>query len=84
MDGEAYSSIFFQNANNSVRVTDDFMRAVDSDSSWTTTEITTGKPSDTYQARDLFNKLADATWQCGDPGIQQRASLRTRLDRGFH
>lgn len=70
MDGEAYSSIFFQNANNSVRVTDDFMRAVEENKEWVTHEVTTGKESLRYQARDLFRKMAEAAWQCGDPGIQ--------------
>ncbi|MBI1908311.1 vitamin B12-dependent ribonucleotide reductase, partial [Candidatus Uhrbacteria bacterium] len=70
MDGEAYSSIFFQNANNSVRVTDGFMRAVEKDEEWVTKEITTGKDSLKYKARDLFRAMAEAAWQCGDPGIQ--------------
>lgn len=70
MDGDAYGSIFFQNANNSVRVTDDFMQAVENGAKWTTKEVTSGKPSDTYEARDLMNKMADAAWTCGDPGIQ--------------
>lgn len=70
MDGEAYSSIFFQNANNSVRVTDDFMRAVEADGTWVTHEVTTGNPSVSYKARELMRKMADAAWQCGDPGIQ--------------
>ncbi len=70
MDGEAYGSVFFQNANNSVRVTDDFMRAVEADGPWITHEVTTGKPSLAYQARDLWRKMSEAAWQCGDPGIQ--------------
>jgi ribonucleoside-diphosphate reductase alpha chain len=70
MDGDAYGSIFFQNANNSVRVTDEFMKAVEADANWTTKEVTTGKDSVTFKARDLFRKMAEATWQCGDPGIQ--------------
>lgn len=70
MDGEAYGSIFFQNANNSVRVTDDFMRAVENDGEWVTHEITTGKPSLQYKARELMRKMSEAAWQCGDPGIQ--------------
>ncbi|HTS58587.1 MAG TPA: vitamin B12-dependent ribonucleotide reductase, partial [Terriglobales bacterium] len=70
LDGEAYSSIFFQNANNSVRVTDDFMRAVAEGQEWTTRIVTSGEPANTYRARDLMRKIAEAAWQCGDPGIQ--------------
>jgi ribonucleoside-diphosphate reductase alpha chain len=70
LDGEAYSSIFFQNANNSVRVSDDFMKAVASDQDWVTRKVTTGDPVKTYRARDLMRKIAEAAWQCGDPGLQ--------------
>lgn len=70
MDGAAYSSIYFQNANNSVRVNDKFMKAVEGDEEWVTKEVTTGRPSVTYRACDLMHKIADATWQCGDPGMQ--------------
>ncbi len=70
MDGDAYASIFFQNANNSVRVTDAFMEAVEADAPWVTKEVTTGNDSVSYQARDLFRKMAQAGWDCGDPGIQ--------------
>jgi ribonucleoside-diphosphate reductase alpha chain len=70
IDGEAYSSIFFQNANNSVRVTDDFMQAVVEDKDWSTRRITNGQPMNTYKARDLMSKIAEAAWQCGDPGMQ--------------
>ncbi len=70
MDGEAYGSIYFQNANNSVRVTDDFMRAVEADAEWVTHEVTTGKPSLTYKAREVMRSMAECAWQCGDPGIQ--------------
>jgi ribonucleoside-diphosphate reductase alpha chain len=70
IDGEAYSSIFFQNANNSVRVTDDFMEAVVEDKDWVTRRVTTGEPIASYRARDLMRKLAESAWQCGDPGMQ--------------
>jgi len=70
LGGEAYSSIFFQNANNSVRVTDDFMRAVIEDKDWVTHQITTGEPVKSHRARDLMKKIAEAAWQCGDPGMQ--------------
>ena len=69
-DSEAYSSIFFQNANNSVRVTDEFMRAVESDGSFTTRTVKERTPVNEFKARDLMHTLAEATWQCGDPGMQ--------------
>ncbi len=69
-NGEAYSSVFFQNSNNSVRVTDEFMRAVEADGEWHTHAILDGQVMDTYQARDLFRQIAEATWVCGDPGMQ--------------
>jgi ribonucleoside-diphosphate reductase alpha chain len=68
--GGAYDSVFFQNANHSVRVTDAFMRAVLADGEWTTHAVTTGKPMHTYRARELMRKMAEAAWVCGDPGIQ--------------
>ncbi|MFZ3210785.1 MAG: vitamin B12-dependent ribonucleotide reductase, partial [Terriglobales bacterium] len=69
-DSEAYSSIFFQNANNSVRVTDEFMLAVERDADFSTRAILGGRVVNTYKARDLLEKIAKATWQCGDPGMQ--------------
>jgi ribonucleoside-diphosphate reductase alpha chain len=75
IDGEAYSSIFFQNANNSVRVTDEFMKAVVEDKEWTTRQISTGEPAKTYRARDLMKKIAEAAWQCGDPGMQFHTTI---------
>jgi ribonucleoside-diphosphate reductase alpha chain len=70
VDGEAYSSIFFQNANNSVRVGDDFMRAVEQDSLWQTRERRTGEIVHNYKARDLMRRIAQSTHICGDPGMQ--------------
>jgi ribonucleoside-diphosphate reductase alpha chain len=75
IDGEAYSSVFFQNANNSVRATDEFMKAVVEDKEWTTRQISTGKPARTYRARDLMKKIAVAAWQCGDPGMQFHTTI---------
>src|SRR5215472_7095310 len=69
-DAEAYSSIFFQNANNSVRVTDDFMYAVLRDTDFSTRAVKDGRPITTYKAKELLYKIADATWHCGDPGMQ--------------
>ncbi|HTC77082.1 MAG TPA: vitamin B12-dependent ribonucleotide reductase, partial [Terriglobales bacterium] len=60
----------FQNANHSVRVTDDFMRAVVEDKDWWTKNVTDGQPADKLRARDLMMKIADSTWHCGDPGMQ--------------
>src|SRR4030095_15274400 len=70
VDGEAYSSIFFQNANHSVRVTDDFMQAVMNDGEWTTRAIVTGEPVETLKARDLMRMIAESAYICGDPGMQ--------------
>ena len=68
--GPAYASVFFQNSNNSVRVTDDFMRAVLDDKDWTTHAVRDGSPMATYKARDLMHQIAEATHICGDPGMQ--------------
>jgi ribonucleoside-diphosphate reductase alpha chain len=68
--GIAYSSIFFQNSNNSVRVTDDFMRAVLDDGKWETHAITDGRVMGSYRARDMMRMIAEGTWICGDPGMQ--------------
>ncbi len=69
-DSDAYSSIFFQNANNSVRVTDDFMVAVMRDTDFSTRAIVDGGIVNTYKAKDLLQKISEATWRCGDPGMQ--------------
>jgi ribonucleoside-diphosphate reductase alpha chain len=68
--GTAYNSVFFQNSNNSVRVTDEFMRAVLDDSTWQTRAVTTGEVLDTYKAREMMRLIAEGTWVCGDPGMQ--------------
>lgn len=75
IDGPAYSSIYFQNANNSVRVTDEFMQAVENDEDWVTKEVLTKNPSLTYKARDLMGKISEAAWQCGDPGMQYDTTI---------
>jgi len=74
-NGEAYSSIFFQNANHSVRVTDEFMDAVVEDREWQTHAITTGEVVDTHRARDVFRRMAETAWACGDPGIQYDTTI---------
>src|SRR5467141_279700 len=68
--GGAYDSVQFQNANNSVRVSDEFMRAVESDKKWETKAVVDGRVIDSYKARDLWREIAEATWICGDPGLQ--------------
>ncbi len=75
IDGEAYASVFFQNANHSVRVTDDFMRAVEEDRDWWTRNVTDGKPIQQLRARDLLREMAESAWQCGDPGIQYDTTI---------
>src|ERR1700674_1230921 len=74
-DSDAYSSIFFQNANNSVRVTDDFMVAVMRDTDFSTRAIVDGRVVNTYKAKDLLEKISEATWQCGDPGMQYDSTV---------
>jgi len=74
-DSEAYSSIFFQNANNSVRVTDEFMAAVESDSTFYTRTVKHRQPVKEYRARDIMHAIAEATWQCGDPGMQYDTTI---------
>jgi ribonucleoside-diphosphate reductase alpha chain len=70
LNGPAYASIFFQNSNNSVRVSDEYMHALESDGTWSTKAVVTGDVVETHKARDLMNMIADAAHQCGDPGIQ--------------
>ncbi len=74
-DSEAFTSIFFQNANNSVRVTDEFMHAVETDGVFTTHTVKGKEPVREYRARDLMHQIAEATWQCGDPGMQYDTTI---------
>ncbi len=69
-DSEAYSSIFFQNANNSVRVSDEFMRAYENDGEFWTRTVKDHVPVKKHKARDIMHKIAESTWLCGDPGMQ--------------
>ena len=75
IDGEAYGSVFFQNSNNSVRVTDDFMRGALSGGRWQTRARTTGEVVDTYDAAELWGMLAEAAWSCADPGVQYDSTI---------
>ncbi len=70
IDGEAYSSVYFQNANNSVRATDEFMQAVVEDKPWGLRGVIDGKEVESVRAQDLMHLIAEATWHCGDPGMQ--------------
>jgi ribonucleoside-diphosphate reductase alpha chain len=74
--GGAYDSVQFQNANHSVRVTDDFMRAVIDDKEWKTRAVVDGRTIDTYKARDVWKEIADAAWICGDPGLQFDSTIQ--------
>ena len=70
LDGAAYSSVFFQNANNSVRATDEFMQAIADDGNWRTRFIKSKEVAEELRARDLLRMIAEAAWACGDPGMQ--------------
>ncbi len=73
--GGAYDSVFYQNANHSVRTTDEFLQAVLDDGEWTTRSVTSGEPMETHRARELMEKIAEATWVCGDPGMQYDTTI---------
>ena len=70
LDGKDIHSVQYQNANNSVRVTDEFMQAVEDDKDWDLKAVTTGKTVKTVRAKDLFRQFSEAAWQCADPGMQ--------------
>ncbi len=75
IDGPAYGSIYFQNANNSVRVNDEFMSAVEADDEWVTKAVTTGEPVQTWRAKELMGLMSESAWKCGDPGIQYDTTI---------
>ena len=75
LDGRDAYSIQYQNANNSVRVTDEFMRAVEQDQDWRLKAVTTGETLETLRARDLMREVAQAAWECADPGMQYDTTI---------
>jgi len=75
LDGPAYNTVSFQNANNSVRVSDEFMQALENDGEWQTKAIVTGKTIETLKAQEIMRAMADAAWTCGDPGIQYDTTI---------
>ena len=75
LNNEAYGSVMFQNANLSVRVTDDFMEAVERDGDWITKSVTTGEDIETLKARSLMDDIAEGTRVCGDPGLQYHSTI---------
>ncbi len=76
IDGDGFTSIQYQNANNSVRVTDDFMHAVEADDEWRLTARKTGEPvGEPLQARELMREIAEAAWRCADPGVQYDTTI---------
>lgn len=75
LNGKDNFSVQYQNANNSVRVTDEFMQAVEADADWHLKAVTTGKTVKTIKARDLFRQFAQAAWECADPGMQYDTTI---------
>src|SRR5687767_15522700 len=75
IDGDGFTSIQYQNANNSVRLTDEFMRAVEEDGDWDLTARADGSVVETVRARDLMNEIAEAAWRCADPGVQYDTTI---------
>ncbi|MCI0595752.1 MAG: adenosylcobalamin-dependent ribonucleoside-diphosphate reductase, partial [candidate division Zixibacteria bacterium] len=77
INGEAWKSIQFQNANNSIRVTDEFMKAVEADGPWNLKEVKSGKVIETVPAKEILRQAAQAAWQCGDPGMQYDSTINS-------
>ena len=75
LDSDSFHSIQYQNANNSVRVSDEFMQAVEAGGQWELLARTTGEPTEKLEARDLMNQIADAAWRCADPGVQYDTTI---------
>ncbi|MFB3892526.1 MAG: vitamin B12-dependent ribonucleotide reductase [Phycisphaerae bacterium] len=75
MTGDAYASVMYQNANLSVRVTDEFMQAALDDKEWQTHAVTTGEPMVKHKAKDLLRAIGEGTWVCGDPGVQYHTTI---------
>src|SRR4051812_7174383 len=75
LDSEHFASIQYQNANNSVRVTDEFMERAERGETWETIARVTGKPVESYDARDLLGQIAEAAWKCADPGVQYDTTI---------
>jgi ribonucleoside-diphosphate reductase alpha chain len=76
IDGDGFKSIQYQNANNSVRITDEFMRAVEADGEWRLTARANGEPvGEPIQARELMREIAEAAWRCADPGVQYDTTI---------
>ncbi|MBA3437365.1 MAG: vitamin B12-dependent ribonucleotide reductase, partial [Thermoleophilaceae bacterium] len=76
IDGAGFASIQYQNANNTVRLSDEFMERVERDEDWQTTSRTTGEPIDTYRAQDVLGQISQAAWQCADPGVQYDTTIQ--------
>lgn len=75
LDGDGLLTVQYQNANNSVRVTDEFMAAVTEDKQWDLSSRTTGESTSVVSARDLMHEIAEAAWQCADPGMQYDTTI---------
>ncbi|MFI5253701.1 MAG: vitamin B12-dependent ribonucleotide reductase [Bacteroidota bacterium] len=75
--GGAYDSIFYQNANHSIRATDEFLQAIVEDKEWTTKAVRDGRIVGKFQARDIMKEIAEAAWACGDPGLQYHTTINT-------